>query len=230
MSHLILESQDFKTVDYGNFQLNPDGGILIPSIQKQRLCCFNCNYKTKKGLFLPTDSNKEVDSSIIFCSPACMKRYIITCLPQFSQQKYITNLTLMLIRNKIKIDYKVAPPKQFLKCFGGHMTIEQYRSNCENTQIVQKPFLPVRMLYVNGEMQTKKKRTISSSSSVTSPPKNEKKEDSMFKLFVNSMSKNPNKPVIIPSSSKSTSSGKKRRRSKKKQTVGNLNSFLNFTH
>lgn len=101
--------------------------------KKSKLCCWWCchTFETQPR-FIPTKYDKLRERFRVtgnFCGWSCAKAYYMNdnVFKQSSDSMYIFNRLLQKI-NGCTISVKSAPPRQALKCFGGPLTIEQFRS------------------------------------------------------------------------------------------------------
>jgi len=86
---------------------------------------------------LPTDSNDFFETEYMFCTWPCLKSYIFDCMAKNPHShKYKNSLSYMtLMYKKIHGITGVPPiipsagPLSILEKYGGHMTIEEYRSS-----------------------------------------------------------------------------------------------------
>ena len=101
-----------------------------------------------------TESTDFFETEHLFCSWPCVKAYILNMLSTNSMsQKYtesLSYLTLMYKKvNDLKGDiYKipVAPPIDILEAYGGHLTIDEYRSSFgtidyKSTVNIRRPYM-----------------------------------------------------------------------------------------
>jgi hypothetical protein len=86
----------------------------------------------------------------VFCSPECAAAYNFTDIHGVSDMWERYSLLNMLYRRVYDNKYykiKLAPPRQTLKIFGGHLSIEEYRSNFNNQthsyRIIMPPMVSI---------------------------------------------------------------------------------------
>jgi len=114
------------------------------------LCYYCCNKFKTKPLSLPEkyDETKKTFTVFgVFCSWGCMK--------SFNNEKndansiYRSNLIFLMhgmMTNKYE-NIKSSPPKYALKCFGGKMSIEEFRKESEEIyDILVPPLIPINPL------------------------------------------------------------------------------------
>ena len=71
-----------------------------------------------------------------FCSWACAKRYMMTS----GLQSGCTALYKLYSHAGGKGELVAAPPRETLACYGGHLTIDQFRTNTLHFQLCTMPF------------------------------------------------------------------------------------------
>lgn len=118
------------------------------------ILCYYCNHKFKtKPLSMPEnyDEKKRIFQVFgVFCSWGCMKSYNndmndANCV-------YRSNLIFLLhgLITKKYINIKASPPKYSLKCFGGKMSIDEFRkmsSEGKNEyEMLIPPLVPINPL------------------------------------------------------------------------------------
>jgi hypothetical protein len=108
------------------------------------LCYHCCNPYQTQDLSLPVKYMKETFETYgHYCSWECMKAYVIYSVDDVKFNKF-TLITLMRHKMGISGNVRDAPPKHMLKCFGGTMSIDEFRStNASYT------YLPVPMIKIN---------------------------------------------------------------------------------
>lgn len=87
----------------------------------------------KKNNF-STDKTDFFETEGLFCSFPCVKSYIMTCLSLYPlSSKYMNALSYLTILYKKLLggsgNIPSALPLETLKCYGGHLNIDEYRSN-----------------------------------------------------------------------------------------------------
>jgi len=92
------------------------------------ISCWWCTYNfTTVPCGLPTDMSEEsFDVLGIFCSPGCAAAYNFDSKDSCIWKRYALLNTLY---GKKSEKVKLAPPREILKKFGGHITISQFRNN-----------------------------------------------------------------------------------------------------
>ena len=97
-------------------------------------CCLPCDYKN--------DTFKVFG---VFCSPECAASYNFDDVNSGCDiwERYsLLNLLYKKIYNDKNIKIKLAPPKQTLKIFGGHLSIKEFRINNTNYANTYKIIIP----------------------------------------------------------------------------------------
>lgn len=118
------------------------------------ICCYYCNHKFKsKPLCMPETYDEKKESFTVFgvfCSWGCMKSYNNEL--NDAKSVFRSNLIYLLhglITNSYK-DIKASPPKYALKCYGGKMSIEEFRKitneGVYNYQMLLPPLTPINPL------------------------------------------------------------------------------------
>ena len=95
-------------------------------------CFWCCHSFSNKPCFLPIElSNDEFTTVGCFCSPECASaynfKYYINNSWEYNQ---LLNMLYKITYNNNSIVIKPAPPKECLNIFGGTMSINEFRSNC----------------------------------------------------------------------------------------------------
>lgn len=93
--------------------------------------CMNCHHNFyNKPFFLPYDYDNRLKRYKVtgnFCSPNCVKSYAMDSKIYSNKVYLVGQMYRTLFSNEYKI--KCAPPINTLKCYGGTLSIEEYRSN-----------------------------------------------------------------------------------------------------
>lgn len=93
--------------------------------------CYNCCHPFfTKQCVLPIDYDATLKRYKVFgnfCSPNCAKRYAIEHKTLYNKTYLLSNMYRELYDSSYVI--KPAPSKFLLKCFGGKLSIEDYRNN-----------------------------------------------------------------------------------------------------
>jgi hypothetical protein len=108
------------------------------------LCYHCCNPYVTPDLSLPVKYiNDTFETFGHFCSWECMKAYVIYSMDDVKFNKFTL---ISLLRHKMNIigDVIDAPPKHVLTCFGGSVSIEEFRSKNASYN-----YLPVPMIKIN---------------------------------------------------------------------------------
>jgi hypothetical protein len=175
----------------------------------------------------------------IFCSINCAKAYILEHEPAISTTRMLTFSTMCREVFGLREPVKPAPPRIMLQCFGGSLTIEQFRKSFKYvTSIsIEPPFLQNSMLLREEKItstnskttilpETKQQRTALGKTSHVSvsaftPASTLSTSSSLFSKFITEHKEESSLPEIAhkPKKHKSESSTKK----------GNLNAFVTFT-
>jgi|TARA_B110000495_G_C22966594_1_gene566940 hypothetical protein len=112
--------------------------------------CWNCCHDINGlNVSIPLKYNEKIFYIYgHFCSYECGGRYIIDTYKDKNMWEYYSLLNLYNnICNKSDTTIIPAPPKLLLQDFGGHMTIEEYRSNfntCNFYEINLPPIIPIK--------------------------------------------------------------------------------------
>ena len=125
-----------KTIKY-----HRDIYTLGHELSRTNVHCYNCCHPFyNKPFTLPIDFEPDTKRYKVFgnfCSPNCAKRYAM-------DDKILCNKVYILskmCREMYDATYKIkpAPSKLLLKCFGGPLSIEQYRQPLDNINYIVKP-------------------------------------------------------------------------------------------
>jgi len=95
-------------------------------------CWWCCHSFDTPPCFVPTKYDDLRDRFKItgnFCSWNCAKSYILDDNLGVHRSSDIHNFTRMLLKMGINYKIKMAPRKETLKCFGGILTIEEFRES-----------------------------------------------------------------------------------------------------
>tara|TARA_Y100000389_G_scaffold134961_1_gene132483 strand:- start:28061 stop:28627 length:567 start_codon:yes stop_codon:yes gene_type:complete len=117
-------------------------------------CWWCCHPIQGHTLHLPKkyiEETKKYEVYGNFCSFECMKSYNSNENGSFKQNQMM--LISMMIQDMYGSEYHIipAPPRECLKVFGGHMSIEDFRNKHENLYIKYNP--PLTILPSNIEIQ-----------------------------------------------------------------------------
>lgn len=104
-------------------------------IKETDILCFNCSHSfTNQPCFLPYDYCYKLKRYKLFgnfCSPNCAKSYALNS-KTFSSKVYLIGDFYRKLYNNSSLKIKPAPTILCLKCFGGTLTIDQFRENFDN--------------------------------------------------------------------------------------------------
>jgi len=106
--------------------------VLQPiNCKKTDVCCWWCCHKFDSNpCYLPTITDDITNRFIVignFCSWRCVKAYNMSLRNEVTKRLHILKKMLKCVGcNSATI--KEAPPRQTLKMFGGHLSIEEFRS------------------------------------------------------------------------------------------------------
>lgn len=104
-------------------------------IKETDILCFNCSHSfPNQPCFIPYDYCDKLKRYKLFgnfCSPNCAKSYAINS-KIFSSKIYLIGDFYRKLYKNSSLKIKPAPTILSLKCFGGPLTIEQFRSNFDN--------------------------------------------------------------------------------------------------
>jgi len=103
-------------------------------ILQSKFRCMYCHHEfSNKPFFLPYDYEQKLQRYKImgnFCSPNCVKAYSI------NSKIFCTKIHLVgqMYRSLFSKDYRIkpAPPINILKCYGGTLSIDEFRANFIN--------------------------------------------------------------------------------------------------
>lgn len=104
--------------------------------------CYYCCHSADVMYGLPVSYNEHTDRFSFtgqFCSWECMKSHNLYSNVSFKHSIF-NNIQLFhdkVEKNSKNIDF--APPKSILKCFGGTMTIEEFRANKSKFKVLNYP-------------------------------------------------------------------------------------------
>jgi len=103
-------------------------------ISRNDICCYNCCHPFfTKPCVLPIDYEVTLKRYKVFgnfCSPNCAKRYAIDHKTLHNKTHTLSQMCREIYGASYII--KPAPSKFLLKCFGGKLSIEEYRGNFSN--------------------------------------------------------------------------------------------------
>ena len=122
-------------------------------------CWWCCHKFDHKPIGLPDNYRDEIFETYgYFCSFNCCKSYNMEHYDNKSEEK---NCLLLMLKKKITNDdsyIKPAGPRQSLKIFGGHQTIEEFRKDfkvIDKTSLLIYPPLKPLKLYIEEEYKQK---------------------------------------------------------------------------
>ena len=130
-------------------------------INEKRKYCWNCchSYDTQCHTLPLNYDNNIFHMYGVFCSYECVARYIFdTYINHDLWDKYsLLNLYYNISRNTKNNTVKLAPNKLYLKKFGGHLTIDEYRTHSTTIykDIKLPPIIPVNHYYYNHDNKIK---------------------------------------------------------------------------
>jgi hypothetical protein len=109
-------------------------------------CWWCCHSFEGHPCALPCDFKDNIFKVFgIFCSPECAAAYNFDDIHtgyDLWERYSLLNFLYRKIYNDNNIKIKIAPPKQTLKIFGGHLTINEYRINNTNYNNTYKLIIP----------------------------------------------------------------------------------------
>lgn len=104
-------------------------------IKETELLCYHCAHSfPNQPFFIPYDYCEKLKRYKLFgnfCSPNCAKAYAINS-KCFSTKVYLIGEFYRKLYNNHSLKIKPASSIMTLKCFGGPLSIEQYRENFDN--------------------------------------------------------------------------------------------------
>lgn len=107
-------------------------------IMDTNILCYHCCHSfINKPCFLPYDYCQPLQRYKLygnFCSPNCAKAYALNS-KTFSNKVYLIGCFYRKLYNNTNLKIKPAPSIHTLKCFGGTLTIEQFRENFDNNVV-----------------------------------------------------------------------------------------------
>ena len=98
--------------------------------------CWNCHHQFEtKTISIPINDNEMHGS---FCSLECAKSYIFS-MGRYDQNKLLLNLSYVYDA----YDIRCAPNFKFLKAYGGHLSIQEFRNQggVSKPKALTKPYL-----------------------------------------------------------------------------------------
>ena len=126
----IIE-KNFKVMKYHADEFDAGNEIIMSTVR-----CYHCHHNfNNKPFFLPTDYNAEIKRFKVtgnFCSPNCVKTYALNSKIYHNKIYLIGHMYRKLFGANYII--KPAPPIQTLKEYGGKLSIEEFRSNFDNSK------------------------------------------------------------------------------------------------
>ena len=146
---------------------NPFDNNIWP--KNTNILCYHCCQKFKgKPLSMPIKYNERTNVFEVFgvfCSWECMKTY--NTESNDSNRAYRNNL-IFLLHGKVNNNFstiKSAPPKFALKCFGGKLSIDEFRQSSKEISysLLEHPLVPlnpfidknINFTWVSGDEATK---------------------------------------------------------------------------
>jgi hypothetical protein len=130
--HVVDNSNKMKVMKY--FEDSYSSGKEISS---SIFRCMNCHHNFyNKPFFLPYEYDTRLKRYKItgnFCSPNCVKSYAMDSKIFSNKIHLVGQMYRTLFSNDYNI--KCAPPINTLKCYGGKLSIEEYRSNFLDNKI-----------------------------------------------------------------------------------------------
>ena len=139
---------EFSYVDTCNKDTHPDIGENSNVEKKQHVdeyCWWCCHTFSNDSLRLPIRKNADAsyDCVGLFCSPECTCSYIMDSGSRFGERWKQYELLHEMIKVNKKIE--AAPNRELLKVFGGHLSIEEFRSNNKDFKLVYPPMVSLKM-------------------------------------------------------------------------------------
>lgn len=111
-------------------------------LSRTDIYCYNCCHPFyNKPFTLPVDYEPTLKRYKVvgnFCSPNCAKRYAIDDKILYNKVHILSQMCREMYNSSYMI--KPAPSKFLLRCFGGKLSIEEYRNNFKSdTKYIVKP-------------------------------------------------------------------------------------------
>jgi hypothetical protein len=108
------------------------------------LCWYCCHTFSTRPIPLPTSYNEKTNVFKVrgvFCSWACMRSYESSTGNRNTSRSHPTDLFYKRITGKFPRgdDFSKAPPRAFLKAFGGFMNIDDFRKSHAESNWVEMP-------------------------------------------------------------------------------------------
>ncbi len=131
-------------------------------IENDQILCWWCSHAFENGAIrLPISYKKETFEGYgHFCSYNCACSYLFNSLEYLDKKWDIYSLLNMMYRranNGDKKKVRLAPPKQDLKIYGGHMTISEFRAANLSNEKEYKLLVPPMTLVIPQIEETKPK-------------------------------------------------------------------------
>ena len=107
-----------------------------------KLICYYCAHHKEQMLKMPIQYNEKTNVYKFygnFCSWECMKSYNLYSKSSYKSEifNFIQKFHDETQPNKNNIEF--APPKELLECFGGTMSIDQFRKNNKKFVVYEFP-------------------------------------------------------------------------------------------
>lgn len=158
----VDDDSDIETSPQINYKSNSNGKTTkvlnyhsdiysrASELERTEVYCYNCCHPFyNKKCVLPTSYDSYLKRYKVygnFCSPNCAKRYALN-------DKCLCNnvhILSQMYREMYSYDYKIkpAPSRYTLKCFGGKLSIEEYRSTFMDNKVYETKPVNTKTIYL----------------------------------------------------------------------------------
>jgi hypothetical protein len=122
------------------------------ALRKTDNLCFNCCHSFQNLMFkLPIDFDLKLNRYKlygIFCSPNCAKRFALDDITLHSKV-HILGQFCRYMYNDMSYKIKPSPSRYQLKCFGGSLSITEFRKNFSNYLPYKLHTVPTKVIYIH---------------------------------------------------------------------------------
>jgi hypothetical protein len=188
-------------IDFTPFQLKEDEGKLKyrvlgsfkkwPPERSHDVLCGHCCHTFVTSPVPVADAYDESKFIFtvngIFCSFQCAKRHIIDIRWPSERSRIMTLFHLMVVKGFGFCGIiDPAPPREYLKCFNGHLSIEEFRMKSDvpmEATCITKCFIPSLIVY-------RERHTHKEDDGTDNEVKDNQNTNSMFEKYINETKKN----------------------------------------
>lgn len=117
----------------------------------EELWCFHCSHVCKECFAMPIQFDREKNIYTVygnFCCIECMKAYNAHSNDSFKHNRFSLITQMYDLYSK---DVKIAPPREALQCFGGTLSIEEFRKRNGDFSNLNIPPMTKLELQIDGE-------------------------------------------------------------------------------